>query len=216
MPRRNLCRLYIHLAFTYSVGLSNEVWSEIGPAQPFPTNESAWSIMVTRSQSHVWSGSKTIIAFHLHWNIWQYSTKYFQRIPHLDWSEKYTGIFGGILLVPHNIVMDRNNIMVPRALAKSFFQFLKMLLVGHFTPKNHEIMGYHFILWFRNLGMTTKYKYFIRYQSEYSLLYSMIYRSPHLPFCWLLQPKWLTSLGVGFLIQCTNSVSVKRGIILRY
>jgi hypothetical protein len=36
MPCRNLCRLYIHLAFTYFVGPSSIVWSELGPAPPFP------------------------------------------------------------------------------------------------------------------------------------------------------------------------------------
>ena len=30
MPRRNPCRLYIHVAFTYSIGPSNIVWSELG------------------------------------------------------------------------------------------------------------------------------------------------------------------------------------------
>ena len=36
MPRRNPCRLYIHLAFTYYVGPSSVVWSKFGPAPPFP------------------------------------------------------------------------------------------------------------------------------------------------------------------------------------
>ena len=36
MPYRNPCRLYIHFAFTYSVGPSCVVWSESGPAPPFP------------------------------------------------------------------------------------------------------------------------------------------------------------------------------------
>ena len=36
MPCRNPCRLYIYLAFTYSVGHSSGVWSELGPAPPFP------------------------------------------------------------------------------------------------------------------------------------------------------------------------------------
>ena len=36
MPRRNPCRLYIHLVFTYFVGPSSAVWSELGPASPFP------------------------------------------------------------------------------------------------------------------------------------------------------------------------------------
>jgi hypothetical protein len=35
MPCRNPCRLYMHLAFTYSVGPSSVVWSELGPAPPF-------------------------------------------------------------------------------------------------------------------------------------------------------------------------------------
>ena len=36
MPCRNPCRLYIHLAFAYSVGPSSVVRSELGPAPPFP------------------------------------------------------------------------------------------------------------------------------------------------------------------------------------
>ena len=36
MPCRNPCRLYIHLPFTYSVGPSSVMWSELGPALPFP------------------------------------------------------------------------------------------------------------------------------------------------------------------------------------
>ena len=36
MPCRNPCRLDIHLAFTYSIGPSCVVWSELGPAPPFP------------------------------------------------------------------------------------------------------------------------------------------------------------------------------------
>jgi hypothetical protein len=36
MPYRNPCRLYIHLAFTYSVSPSIVVRSELRPAPPFP------------------------------------------------------------------------------------------------------------------------------------------------------------------------------------
>ena len=36
MSRRNPCWLYMHLAFTYSVGPSSVVWSELEPASPFP------------------------------------------------------------------------------------------------------------------------------------------------------------------------------------
>ena len=32
---RNPCRLYIHLAFPYSIGPSSVVWSNLGPAPPF-------------------------------------------------------------------------------------------------------------------------------------------------------------------------------------
>ena len=31
-----ICRLYIHLAFTYSIGPLSVAWSEFGPAPPFP------------------------------------------------------------------------------------------------------------------------------------------------------------------------------------
>jgi hypothetical protein len=36
MPCKNPCRLYIPLAFTYSIGPSSLVRSELGPAPPFP------------------------------------------------------------------------------------------------------------------------------------------------------------------------------------
>jgi hypothetical protein len=36
MPRRNRCRLYVHLAFTYYVGPSNVARNELGLAPPFP------------------------------------------------------------------------------------------------------------------------------------------------------------------------------------
>ena len=36
MACRNPCRLYIHLAFTYSIGPSSVVWSGLGPLLPFP------------------------------------------------------------------------------------------------------------------------------------------------------------------------------------
>jgi hypothetical protein len=35
------------------------VWSELGTSPAFSTNESVWSVMVTGSQSHVWSGPKS-------------------------------------------------------------------------------------------------------------------------------------------------------------
>ena len=56
LPCGNPRGLYIHLAFTYSFGPSSVVWSELGLAPPSSTNASAWSVMVTGSQSPVWSG----------------------------------------------------------------------------------------------------------------------------------------------------------------
>jgi hypothetical protein len=59
MPCRNLCRLYIHIAFTYILRwcLKRSVkWNWTGSA--FSTNESAWSVVITGSQSRVWSGPK--------------------------------------------------------------------------------------------------------------------------------------------------------------
>jgi hypothetical protein len=35
------------------------VWSELGTSPAFSTNESVWSVMVTGSQSRVWSGPKS-------------------------------------------------------------------------------------------------------------------------------------------------------------
>ena len=53
MPCKNPCRLYIHLAFTYYVGPLSVVWTELGPASPFPPMrvlEVHWS----RALSLVW------------------------------------------------------------------------------------------------------------------------------------------------------------------
>jgi hypothetical protein len=57
MSCRNLCRLYTHLAFTYILRWSlkqsvKRTWT----SSAFSTHESAWSVMVTGSQSRVWSG----------------------------------------------------------------------------------------------------------------------------------------------------------------
>ena len=49
---RHLCRVYIHLSFTYSAGPSSVVWTELGLAPPFPPMrvlEVKWS----RALSHV-------------------------------------------------------------------------------------------------------------------------------------------------------------------
>ena len=46
IPYRNSCRLYIQNVFTYSVGPSRVVWSELGSAPPFPPMrvlEVSWS-----------------------------------------------------------------------------------------------------------------------------------------------------------------------------
>ena len=52
-------RYQFHLLHSHiSVGPSSVVWSELGPAHTFSTNESAWSVMVTGSRSRVWSGPK--------------------------------------------------------------------------------------------------------------------------------------------------------------
>jgi hypothetical protein len=59
------CHVGIHVDFTsilhsliYSIGPSSVVWSELGPASTFSTNESAWSVTMTISKAHVWSGPK--------------------------------------------------------------------------------------------------------------------------------------------------------------
>ena len=46
MPCRNPCRLYIHFAFTYSIGVSSIVWRELGAApsfRPMRVLEVQWS-----------------------------------------------------------------------------------------------------------------------------------------------------------------------------
>ena len=58
MSCRTPCRLYIYLVVTYSVGPSSVVWSEFGPAPPFPplrVLEVQWSHALS---SCVWSGPK--------------------------------------------------------------------------------------------------------------------------------------------------------------
>ena len=55
MPCRNPCRLYIHLAFTYSICPLSVVWSQTWTGSAFSTNESAWNPLVTGTQSRVWS-----------------------------------------------------------------------------------------------------------------------------------------------------------------
>ena len=49
---------------------------------------------------------------------WQYSIKYSQMFIHSTWMWEYPRLFFGILLVPQNIVMDLNNVM------------LKLVMVG--------------------------------------------------------------------------------------
>jgi hypothetical protein len=63
MPGRNPCRLYIHLAFTYYVGPSSIVWSELGLAPPFPPMrvlEAQWSralsFVCEVALNHVYAG----------------------------------------------------------------------------------------------------------------------------------------------------------------
>jgi hypothetical protein len=48
MPCRYPCRLFIHLAFTYSIGPSSVEWSELGLGPPFPPMR---SLEVYRSQA---------------------------------------------------------------------------------------------------------------------------------------------------------------------
>jgi hypothetical protein len=53
MPCKNPCRLSIHLAFTYSVGSFDRSVKRNWTGSTFSTNESAWSVLVTGSQSRV-------------------------------------------------------------------------------------------------------------------------------------------------------------------
>jgi hypothetical protein len=49
MPCGSPCRLYIHRAFTYSVGPSSTEWSELGPASTFPPMR---ALLVQWSRAH--------------------------------------------------------------------------------------------------------------------------------------------------------------------
>ena len=59
MPCKNPCRLHIHLAFTYFIGSSSVVWSELGLAVSFPSMRVLEEAMVTGSQCSGWSGHYT-------------------------------------------------------------------------------------------------------------------------------------------------------------
>jgi hypothetical protein len=62
MPCRNPCRLYIHLAFTYSVNPSSLVWSsELRPAPPFPPMR----VLEMKCNSH--GPSVLCVKWPLHW-----------------------------------------------------------------------------------------------------------------------------------------------------
>ena len=55
MPCKNPCRLYIHLTFTYSIGPSSVVGSELGPAPAFPPMrvlEVQWSWALSHGRVH--------------------------------------------------------------------------------------------------------------------------------------------------------------------
>ena len=65
MPCRSACRLFIHLAFTYSIGPSNIVWSELGPAPPFPPMT---MLEVKRSRA------PTLVREAMIWENWQLVT----------------------------------------------------------------------------------------------------------------------------------------------
>ena len=60
MPCRKPCRFYIHLAFTYFVGPLSIVWSELGPALPFPPMRVLEKWKGVGSQSRVWSGPEYV------------------------------------------------------------------------------------------------------------------------------------------------------------
>ena len=107
MPCRKPCRLYIHLAFTYSFGPSSTLWSELGPAPPFSTNESDWSVMVTGSQSPVWSGPKTKRGSNTKYPFWCsvigliYDSKGFEKLceifPQRTWGGNFYALVVGTL-----------------------------------------------------------------------------------------------------------------------
>ena len=71
MPRRNPCRLDIHLAFTYFVGPSRIVWSERGPAPPLP---------LMRVCEVYWSHALSLVCeTALKWLV------FFNKAPAIDW-----------------------------------------------------------------------------------------------------------------------------------
>jgi hypothetical protein len=94
IPHRNPCRLYIHLAFTYSVGPSSVVCvKRTWTGTAFSTNESAWSVMDTGSQPCVWKNPK----YHNWWS--QIGKKKIWN----NWGHYVCQI--GMNLAPHSVLL---------------------------------------------------------------------------------------------------------------
>ena len=82
-------RLYIHIAFTIYVGPSTSMkWTWTSSA--FSTNDSAWSVMVMGSHTHVWNGPKgkpMLILYLQHLGIYNEDfTKKFQVDIRREWA----------------------------------------------------------------------------------------------------------------------------------
>ena len=98
MPCRSLCRLYIHLAFTYSIGPSSVVWRKLGPAPPFPP---------MRVHKVYWSWALSLVCEVAigHWlmNSQTYSRMSSKRVHHEDIK-----IIVGLIATSITLVLIRN------------------------------------------------------------------------------------------------------------
>ena len=74
---RNPRRLYIHLAFTCSVGPSSIVWSELGPAMRVLEVQWSWALNLV-CEVTLWSEGKIVsylIVRSFHWVVWTMGRK---------------------------------------------------------------------------------------------------------------------------------------------
>ena len=118
------CGPNIHLAFTYSVGPSNVVWSELGPAQPFPTNESAWSAMVTGLQSRVWSGPENAVQCTQYYFLGHHCCKFGSKKP-VD-----------VMIRMNHTVCQWFSYIVCRIIQQADMEYIYFYIISPFDEKN--------------------------------------------------------------------------------
>ena len=132
----------------YSVGMWKIFWKVLSVPNNIVMNlnyvmplPSSWWCIWCNYRINISLNYKTyhLISFHniikIHNNVlwdWNYSTKHSQISTHSVWMWKYLEMFCEILLVPHNIVMDMNNVILDRR------------LVFQLDNQNHKMIGFDF------------------------------------------------------------------------